>query len=517
MKLVITEQQYKLILEADKRQAIVNNIGFSQEWADAFHSISDKLSVWIANKTLEHYVNNPNADLDRKPEGMSVRDFMIQELNQMTPNNPDWYDELAPDFRFIMDWVRGSNGRANVTNMTLDQAREGAQQWHDSLEVKIQTNYDETGEVFIDYRDRRGIGFYWVNLHRGYCSDEQQRMGHCGRASQGELISLRAFDEEGNSESFVTVDYDRGVCYDFHSRANTKPPARYHRYIMDFLVNSTYPVNKLSKRAHKYEENFHMADLTQEQQDWVYQRNGTLKYDIEDESSWPRIIDAILRGELDINTYSFTVRIALVGKSNYNQELIDKLNLDNQSIVRIFIGEDDALPSGKFKQIFMNTFGSRLVEILSSPEGFDQAVPTIETFKKILRLISMEYIDSYETFCPFIDYGFRKWEDFAPDIISTPRLKKKILRCTDVVDILNHYTDFQPFDELGHALVRIDDDSKLWGLIDRQNNFVIEPDYEALNYSPMAKNKQVFIGRKPGNQFFMIDLEKNEIKNLANR
>ena len=401
--------------------------------------------------------------------------------------------------------------------MSYEQAYEASTEWHNSLEAKIQLNYEETGEVFIDYRDRRGVGFYWVHLHKGYCSDEQQRMGHCGRASQGELISLRAYDENGNSESFVTVDYDRGVCYDFHSRANTKPPVRYHQYIMDFLVNTVYPVNKLSKRAHRYEDNFHMTDLSPEQQEWVYERNGTLKYDIEDETSWPRIIEAILRGELDINTYSFSVAIALIGKSNYNQDLINKLNLTNASIVRIFTGEDDVLPTGKFKQIFMNTYGSRLVEILSSPEGFDEAVPTIDVFKKLLRLISMEYLDSYQTFCPFIDHGFKKWEEFAPDIISTPRLKKKILRCTDVVDILNHYIDFQPFDEHGHALVRMDDDSKHWGLIDRQNNFVIEPDYEALNYSPMAKNGQVFIGRKPGNQFFMIDLAKNEIKNLASR
>ena len=50
MRLILSEQQYqRLILEADKRGVIMNALGFNQAWADAFHRLSDKVSVWIAD------------------------------------------------------------------------------------------------------------------------------------------------------------------------------------------------------------------------------------------------------------------------------------------------------------------------------------------------------------------------------------------------------------------------------------------------------------------------------------
>lgn len=517
MRLLISEEQYeRLILEADKRSVITNNIGFSQEWADVFHRLSDKVSVWIADAFLREMLTQ----LPKEP-GMSDtehKESVLEYLNGLLPQISNEWATMMPHFRYIMDWLRGTNGRVNLRDYNYRTALQGATEWHDSLRAEVQINFNETNEVFIDYRDNRGIGFYWANLGTRECQDEKSRMGHCGRASHGILLSLREITNEGNGESHLTIDYDNGILYDFHGRSNSKPSVRYHSYIIDFLKNTRYPVNKLSSSGvHRYEDNFHMADLTDEQRTEVYNANPSLKYNIEDENTWPRIIEAILSGEININNYTFPIALGLMHKSNYNPELIAKYSTSNPVIFNAFDTCEVVLFDNHAKKVFMKIYGERLVNYLSSDEGFNHELHTIPKFKGFLRRVSMEFIETYQSFCPIIDKGFRLWQGDLADLLSTPRLRKKILRCTDVVDFLNQYSDFSAFDSEGNALVRIDDESSEWGMVNARNEFIIEPDYIALNYSPMDRDKLILIGKRRDGSFWKINLRTNETKQLAGR
>lgn len=504
MKLLITEEQYEqLLIEADKRQVIINVLKLNQAWADEFHGFNDKLSVWVADTFIKKMVEESN----------KTKEEVVTYLNDRGPRTHEWTGIYKENYQYIFDWLRGTHGQVNPRELTYDQAYQGSREWHDSLTTQVQLNYQETGEIFIDYRDRRGVGFYWVHLHKSRCDDERARMGHCGNASKGQLISLRGIDSDGNGESYVTIDYNDGICYDFHSRANTKPPARYHRYIMDFLVNTTYPVVKLSKSAHMYEQNFHLADLTQEQRDWVFQRNNSLRFDIEDENTWPEIINAILSGEIDVNTYNFKIKLNLLKRSSYNPDLMAMITQDDESLFNTFMNDNDLFGYDASKRAFFHVFGEQLTNYINNPEVFN----TIEKFQSFLRRVSMVFLDVYEMFCTAIDNGFKRFSENIPELISTPRLRKKILKCTDSVDMLNQYSDFTAFDAEGHAFVRMDDEDAFWGVINRENNFIIDPDYVALSYSPMDRNLNILIGKKRDGKFFKIYLETGEVKPLAGR
>ena len=54
-------------------------------------------------------------------------------------------------------------------------------------------------------------------------------------------------------------------------------------------------------------------------------------------------------------------------------------------------------------------------------------------------------------------------------------------------------------------------------MVNSQNEFIVEPDYIALNYSPMDRDKLILIGKKRDGSFWKINLRTNEIKQLAAR
>jgi hypothetical protein len=63
----------------------------------------------------------------------------------------------------------------------------------------------------------------------------------------------------------------------------------------------------------------------------------------------------------------------------------------------------------------------------------------------------------------------------------------------------------------------MDDEDAFWGVINRENNFIIDPDYVALSYSPMDRNLNILIGKKRDGKFFKIYLATGEVKPLAGR
>jgi hypothetical protein len=130
-------------------------------------------------------------------------------------------------------------------------------------------------------------------------------MDHCARSNSGQLISLRHIDEDGKGKSLLTVDYrPGGILGDFHGAHNDKPSKQFNPQIVKFLINTIYPVTELAKNVHRYEANFHLADLSQDELNYVLRENPSLRFNFSDKATWPTIIDAILSGELDASRYS---------------------------------------------------------------------------------------------------------------------------------------------------------------------------------------------------------------------
>ena len=158
MKILLSESQYDkiLLVEVDKRSVIVNALKLNQNWANEFHEMSNKLSVWIADT----FINELVRELERPKEEV------IKIMNERGPRMHEWAGDYKNNYIYIFDWFRNQNGRVVLRDFNYQSAMQAAREWHDSLTTSVQVNYEETGEVFIDYRDRRGVGFYWAHLHK---------------------------------------------------------------------------------------------------------------------------------------------------------------------------------------------------------------------------------------------------------------------------------------------------------------------------------------------------------------
>lgn len=267
-----------IINESDKRQSIQNAIGFSEEWANVFHDMDEKLSIWIANTFLNDFMVNKSKNLVKNSRDKKA---VLEFLNKMGSKSSIWRDEYEPNYRYIFDWVRSPRRREqiNVKVLSFADALQKSREWHESLEDKVATNYDEKNHVVIDYRNKDGIGFYWVDLKTDYSQEESERMGHCGRDSGCTLFSLRSLNEFGESRSHITASYrsNDGVLAQIKGRKNSKPKPAYYKYIMDLLMNDEYPINALTKNTYASESNFHLSDLTTEQLELVFAKNKELK------------------------------------------------------------------------------------------------------------------------------------------------------------------------------------------------------------------------------------------------
>lgn len=502
----------ELLNEADKRQAIKNAIGLNDAWADEFHRMSDKLSIWIAstfvNKMIELYRSSGDITQDVDPKA-----FTVERLNgQGGPQgNDSWRNRYRDAYEYIMHWIRAPRReQLNIRDLSFDQAYSLAEEWHDSLQIRKESNFTETGEVFIDYRDSDGVGYYWVNLHKTHCSAEQERMGHCGRASQGgELISLRRINQFGEGESYITIDYrPGGVLGDFHRHGNKKPTSRFHRQIVDFLINTTYPVTSLTRQGvHRYEDNFHLSDLSPADLKRVYDNNPSLKYDINNEAVWPEIIDGVISGDINFNSYPAKIKIKLLKKSkslNKEQEFLTKFN--DEIVVNIF-GNIDELDNID-KATFTSAFGGKLNDLLK--RKFDLVYDSSSSneakthFIDSLRAISQDLFNVYQSFCDYIDYGFKKFsEETRVEIVSSRGIKRTIFSCSDTIPFLQRFTDNTPIDMNGNISVKTEEG--LWGLVKQTGETILHPQFLAVAPNPIDRGKTYMVKNQNG-EFYKLNI-----------
>lgn len=498
-----------LLIEADKRQAIKNAFGFNDDWADEFHRLSDKLSVWIADTFLKAQIEQYR---NRIPQGEDPKRFVVSGLNEYGPAlTSDWRSDYKQKYEHILHWIRAPRReQINIRQLSFNDAYSLAQEWHDTLQARKQQNYVESGDVFIDYRNSNGAGYYWVNLHRNYCSEEAERMGHCARANTpgSKLISLRRINEFGEGESLITVDYrPGGVLGDFHRHGNKKPTSRFHDKIVDFLINKTYPVSQLtSEGVHNYHDNFHLSDLSPENLRRVYSENPNLRFNIDDESSLPEIINAIISGELNLSSYTLKNSVKLLKKSEELGNIQEFKPKFSQDIIRNIMDDLDTLNTTD-KRYFMSHFVNQIVEIITSMVGEEEF--TKEDFVEVLRSISQNYFDYYQAFCPFIDRAFKLFDETdRAEIASARGIKRTLFACTDALPILSRFVDNSPVDPNGNIAVKTEEN--LWGLIKQNGETILHPQFQGISLNKIDTTGKTYIIRNLENKFFKYNYETGD-------
>ena len=249
-----------MILEASKKDVLINKLGFSNDSAETLTDLAGPLSVWLGNKLIdvyaEKYLEIHLRDYAKTPED--------QEKFKKEYNNPQvrkkWGIEMLnrqggvranySNITSIMDWIRvGLNGNAKqYQDRSFIQLYGLSREWHDSLDVGDgETNYVEKNEVIRDYRNEDGVGYYWVNLDTNDSSEECNRMGHCGRTnSYNTIYSLREnrrINKDytlNKSHLTAAVGNSDGFIYQLKGPKNSKPDERYNQYVVDLILNDDH-------------------------------------------------------------------------------------------------------------------------------------------------------------------------------------------------------------------------------------------------------------------------------------
>jgi|GEM_PF-2383390 len=240
-----------LISEASKKKVLIDKVGLSEENADYLDKTCGSLAVWMANKLIDYQLKVMKSwvGFDEKE---ITKEAAVERLNSrssltLPPGNlRNYYGQKVTE---IMDWVRiGLNGNVSeYKSLSLTELLDESKRWHDSLGVSGgQINYEEKNPIILDFKDKDGEGFYWVDLQTNDSKEECERMGHCGRTGYGNnLYSLREIKKLPNdkytiNKSHLTASIGRdGTLYQLKGPKNSKPKEEFHSYILPLFYHQT--------------------------------------------------------------------------------------------------------------------------------------------------------------------------------------------------------------------------------------------------------------------------------------
>lgn len=279
MKILLTESQVRILRESNKKDVLINKIGLDPENAEIIYNICGPFSLIIGKKLIE-YVGETLIDymLAAIPHEEEIKlkerwkkdekyrlDTGVNVLKKKSLGS------FIPSLTSIMDWIRvGLNGNlGQYKNEDFSQLYNRSHVWHLSLKAgESKINYKEKNEIIRDYRNKEGVGFYWVNLNTNDSNEEHERMGHCGRTSSyNTLYSLRQFFKQENyilNKSVLTgaIGKSDGIVYQLKGVSNSKPKSEYHPYIFDLLLNDKNIKGFGSEYSSK--DDFNVGDLSED-------------------------------------------------------------------------------------------------------------------------------------------------------------------------------------------------------------------------------------------------------------
>ena len=250
----------ELVLEASKKDILINKLGFSSDNAEVLSSIAGPFSVWLANKMIDEWVSSFDNKIPNRMEA-------VNGINRRGAVRGNWSSLVS-----IMDWIRiGLNGNVEqYKNLSFLDLYQESLKWHKLLGTSDgDINYIENNQIIRDYR-KDGIGFYWVDLQTNNAEEECRRMGHCGRTSSLNTIyslreNRRINDKFTINKSHITaaIGKNNGIIYQMKGTKNSKPLEKYYPYILDFLMNE----KNITGFGSEYNsgDDFKITDLSKEE------------------------------------------------------------------------------------------------------------------------------------------------------------------------------------------------------------------------------------------------------------
>ena len=268
-----------ILVEASKKDILVNKIGINERLALEFTEICGPLSIILFNKALQASIdiNTTRPDVYKMSglayyDGETLKEKIINYFNDRRTGLFDVFggrEELVG----LMDYIRvGLYGNfSGVQNLNLNELLTKSKEWHDSLEIgESKIDYKEENIIILDFRENN-LGYYWADLGGTTCTEEKKRMGHCAD-SAGFLYSLRSYkllnDKHTLNESHLTASIDSdGTLLQLKGPKNSKPTSEYHSLILPLLylkIDDKFLINSIGYEYNSAHD-FKIGDLTEDE------------------------------------------------------------------------------------------------------------------------------------------------------------------------------------------------------------------------------------------------------------
>jgi len=322
--LILGSLYYEIIEEGRKERYLEM---FRDPYFDEIEMPRAKRIIKLASDSLR----NPNAVM------WILRDYRDKTLEASKLND---YEKIKDVYQITKHMIGVFNhyeslGIAQIDNYNWpkDKSNQEIETYFKQLEKKWlgdRTEWvditDELRNGYIDKIMDVGDNFAWYNLNRNYCRTEGDAMGHCGNAgspsSNDTVLSLRKTQTRGNrvfARPSLTFIYDtsNGALGEMKGRANEKPKAVYHPYIMKLLLHKVntssrtdeteYMVKHVVGGGYAAENNFEISDLSPALKKQLYDIRPELKSlkeireEMNDDAAFYQVVESRLASQFPNN------------------------------------------------------------------------------------------------------------------------------------------------------------------------------------------------------------------------
>jgi GNAT superfamily N-acetyltransferase/2'-5' RNA ligase len=228
---------------------------------------------------MQHLMSLPVAKIQNTVWDKQTPEALVTEFENYEKEwGEDIKGKLKPNLEPVWtseDAQRIQRMRQNVEYHLSRGDTEKAERLQEEIK-KLEDEIAERGEqpevdtVFLQFQD----GWAWWKLSRAYCSEEARAMGHCGNVvgqdrPDERILSLRKPSKVGKEtwwEPHLTFILEpNGQLGEMKGKANNKPTAAYHKYIIPLLEDPR--IKGIRGGGYAPERNFSLADLPKEEQE----------------------------------------------------------------------------------------------------------------------------------------------------------------------------------------------------------------------------------------------------------
>lgn len=247
-------------------------------WLEKYKAATQK-----PENTRTIYGNVPDMEhVSSVPWSPEARSQWMHFLSQPIPE--------IQNYRFVNQTPHKVMGDFQYFEEEWKKVQEQESQW---IDMTSELSYNNAPDDFqvgtVDEIIKLNNGFSWFNLNKAACKKEGSAMGHCGNtagnAPTDTILSLRNV-KKINGRTFARpcvtfiLNKKTGALGEMKGRANEKPDAKYHPYILklfEYKNGNDYLIKDLIGGGYLPESNFSVDDLSDADKNRLYEVRPDLK------------------------------------------------------------------------------------------------------------------------------------------------------------------------------------------------------------------------------------------------